>query len=158
MDRWSRIATGEPEGHTRAQRHASGSSYARTVLRRLPVTFVSTNLALAGLLTISPGMIQWHINTCGLSAATVVSWWAIAVLGASVGGLLLHVYHTWAIRRGFAAWSALLRDTGEADDSTTTVSSPSCRSLWLWILLSYVVLVTVAALGAMGSVLAAGVR
>jgi hypothetical protein len=58
-----------------------------------------------------------------------------------VGGLLLYTYHAWAVRRGFAAWSALLWDTGEAGDGRTAVSSPPWRRLWLWVLLSFVALV-----------------
>jgi len=38
------------------------SSYARTVLRRLPAVLVSTNLALAGLLAISLPLIKWHLD------------------------------------------------------------------------------------------------
>ena len=137
---------------------ATRSGYVRTMLRRLPATLVSTNLALAGLLAVNLPLINWHLSYCGFSDLTVLPWWGITVLSALVGGLLLYVYHTWAVRRGFTAWSALLRDTGEAGDSTATVSSPPCRSLWLWILLSCVALVAGAALGAMVSVLTAGVR
>lgn len=136
---------------------ATRSGYARTVLRRLPAVLVSTNLALAGLLAINPTLINWHLNYCGFSGLTVLPWWAIAVLGTLVGGLLLCVYHTWAVRRGFTAWSALLWDTGEASDGTTAVSSPPWRRLWLWVLLSFVALVAGIVLGAMGAVLAASV-
>ena len=112
---------------------------------------VSTNLALAGLLAIILTSLNWHLSYCGLSTSTVLQWWAIAVLGALGGGLLLHAYHAWAVRRGFTAWSALLWDTGEGDDGTATVSSPPWRHLWLWILLSFVALVAGVALGARGT-------
>jgi hypothetical protein len=137
---------------------ATRSSYVRTVLRSLPAVLVSTNLTLAGLLAIGPPLIKWHLNVCGFSTLTVLPWWAIAALGALVGGLLLCVYHTWAIRRGFTAWSALLWDTGEADGGTTAVSSPPWRRLWLWILMGFVALVAGMVLGVIGTVLAAGVR
>jgi len=137
---------------------ATRSSYARTVLRRLPAVLVSTNLALAGLLAVSLPLIKWHLNYCGLSGLTVLTWWVIAVTGALAGGLLLYAYHAWAVRRGFAAWSALLRDTGEAGDGATAVSSPPWRRLWLWILSSFVVLIAGVALAAVGTALAAGVR
>ena len=135
---------------------ATGTSYARTILRRLPAVLVSTNLALAGLLAIGLPLINWHLNYCGFSGLTVLQWWAITVLGALVGGLLLCAYHAWAVRRGFTAWSALVRDTGEAGDGTTAVSSPRWRRLWPWILLSFVALVAGIVLGAVGSALAAG--
>ena len=58
------------------------------------------------------------------------------VVGALGGGLLLYAYHAWAVRRGFTAWSALLWDTGEANDDPATVSSPAWRQVWLWIVLN----------------------
>jgi len=126
---------------------ATGSGYARTVWRRLPAVLVSTNLALAGLLAVGLPLINWHVNTCGLSTWIFLAWWIIAVLGALVGGLLLFGYHAWAVRRGFAAWSALLWDTGEAGDGRTAVSSPPWRRIWLWVLLSFVALVAGVAVG-----------
>jgi hypothetical protein len=126
---------------------ATRSSYGRIILRRLPSVIVSTNLVLAGLLAVYLPLIKLHLNYCGFSVATLLSWWAIAVLGAFVGGLLLCIYHAWAVRCGFAAWSALLWGTSETDDGTITISSPSWRRLWLWIIVSYVVLVAGMALG-----------
>jgi hypothetical protein len=114
---------------------------------------VSTNLALAGLLAIGLPLFKQHLDYCGLGDLTVLSWWAIAVLGALAGGLLLYVYQTWAVRRGFAAWSVLLWDTAEAGDGTATVFSPPWRRLWLWILLSFVVLIAGMALAAVGTAL-----
>jgi hypothetical protein len=137
---------------------ATRSSYARTVLRRVPAVLVSTNLSLAGLLAISLPLIDWHFSYCGLGTFTVLQWWAIAVLGALVGGLLLYVYHAWAVRRGFTAWSALLWDKSEAKDDPATVSSPAWRHLWHWILLSFVVLVGGVALGGMGTSLVRALR
>jgi len=128
------------------------------VLRRLPTALVSTNLALAGLLAIGLPLIKWHLDYCRFSILTVLSWWAITVLSALAGGLLLYAYHAWAVRRGLCAWSALLWGTGEASDSAAAVSSPPWRRLWLWIVLSFVVLVAGMALGVMGIALASGVR
>jgi hypothetical protein len=129
---------------------ATGSGYARTVLRRLPAVLVSTNLALAGLLAISLTLLKWHLSYCGLGTFAVLQWWSIAVLGALGGGLLLYAYHAWAVRRGLTAWSALLWDTGEAGDGTRAVTCPTWRRLWLWILLSFVALVAGVALGVIG--------
>jgi hypothetical protein len=136
---------------------AAGSGYARTVLRRLPIVLVSTNLALAGLLATSLPLLNMHLSYCGLGTVTFLPWWAIAVVGALVGGLLLYAYHAWAARRGFAAWSALLWGTGEASDGATPISSPPWRRLWLWILLSFVVLAAGVTVGVWGMTLAAGV-
>ena len=137
---------------------ATKSSYARTVLSRLPAVLVSTNLALAGLLAISLPLISWHLNYCGFSTLTVLPWWAIVVLGVLGGGLLLCIYHTWAARRGFTTWSALLWDAGETDNGTTTIPAPSWRHLWLWILLSFAALVAGMTVGLWGTTLAAGAR
>ena len=132
---------------------ATRSGYARTVLRRLPAALVSTNLALAGLLAIGLPLFKQHLDYCGLGSLTVLSWWVIAVLGALVGGLLLYVYHAWAVRRGFIAWSVLQYDTGEADDDAAAFFSPPWRRLWLWILGSFVVLLAGMALAAVGTAL-----
>ena len=137
---------------------ATRGSYVRTVLRRLPAVLVSTNLALAGLLAVNLPLIQRHLNYCGFSGLTVLPWWGITVLSALVGGLLLYVYHAWAICRGFTAWSTLLWDTGEVGDGATAVSSPPWRRLWLWIVLSFVVLVAGVTVGVWGTTLAAGVK
>jgi hypothetical protein len=101
-------------------------------------------------LAISSPLIKWHLNYCGFSGLTILSWWAITVLSALVGGLLLCAYHAWAVRRGFTGWSALLRDGGEAGDGTATLSSSLWRRLGLRIVLSFVVLVVGMALGSLG--------
>jgi hypothetical protein len=71
--------------------------------------------------------------------------------------VLLYAYHTWALRRGFAAWSPLLWDTSGAD-GTTAVSSPTWRQLWLWIILSFLALIAGIGLGALGSTLVEGLH
>ena len=126
---------------------ATKSSYVRALLRRLPAVLVSTNLALAGLLAIGVSLFKQHVDYCGLGSLTVLSWWAIAVLGAVAGGLPLYAYHAWAVRRGLVAWSALLW----GGDSATSVSSPRWRRLWLWVLASFVILVAGMALAAVGT-------
>jgi hypothetical protein len=137
---------------------ATRRGYLRTLLKRLPAVIVSTNLAMAGILAIGAPLVKAHVNHCGLSAVAALSWWAIYVLGASAGGPLLYVYHAWAIRQGFAAWSALLWGAGGAGGSDTALSSPPWRRLWLWILASFVTLVAGIALGVVGSTLVEGLR
>ncbi|MBN2389076.1 MAG: hypothetical protein JXR84_00035 [Anaerolineae bacterium] len=137
---------------------ATKSSYLRTLFKRLPLVVASTNLTSVGLFAISAPLIKAHSNYCGFSALAALSWWAIYVLGASGGGLLLYVYHAWAVRRGFATWSALLWDAGKAGDSAGVVSSPPWRRLWLWILASFVALVAGIVLGVIGSTLVEGIR
>lgn len=126
---------------------ASTKGYAHTLVRRLPTAIVSLNLALAGIMAVTVPLIFWYLNSCPIGFMTIASWWAFAVLGALLGGLLLYVYHAWTARRGFAAWSVLLWETNEPDDGTAAVSFPYWRRLWLWLLLSFVMLVTGTALG-----------
>jgi hypothetical protein len=68
-----------------------------------------------------------------------------------VGGPSLCACRVQAVRRGFATWPALLWDAGETCDGTTTASSPPWRRVWLWALVSFVVLGAGLALGAMGT-------
>jgi hypothetical protein len=127
---------------------ATRSNYLSMVLRRLPVALVSTNLALAGLLGASFPLIKWHLEYCGFCDLTVLQWWAIAVPGALAGGLLLTAYHAWAVRRGFAAWSAIVRGEG--------VSSPPWRRMWGWIVASFLMLAAGIALAIVIPALIAG--
>jgi len=131
---------------------ATRRPYLGILLARLPIVLVSTNLALAGLLAVSMPVVRAHLDYCGYSTWTVLPWWAINVLGATGGGLFLYAYHAWAVRRGFAAWSALSWGSGGAP----AVSSTPWRRLWLWVALSLVALLAGILLGAMGSALVAG--
>ena len=136
---------------------ATKRSYVRILFERLPTALVSTNMALAGLLAVSAPLVKAHLNTCGFSAWTVLPWWAINVVGAAGGGLLLYGYHAWAVRRGFGAWSMSLWDGKEAG-SAAVVASPPWRRLWLWIILSFLALIGGIALGVVGSTLVAGLH
>ena len=129
---------------------ATERGYMRMLWERLPAVLVSTNLALGGLLAIGAPLVRAHLNTCGFSNRSALTWWAIYVLGAAVGGLLLYGYHSWAVGQGFAAWSTLLPGTSEAGGATR-VSSPPWRRLSLWVVLSFVALVAGIVLGAWGA-------
>ncbi|HSR29829.1 MAG TPA: hypothetical protein VLY63_04625, partial [Anaerolineae bacterium] len=59
--------------------------------------------------------------------------WAIVVLCALVGGVLLFVQEIRAVKRGFQAWSVLARGEGQ-------VLTPSWRELGWWIPLSFALL------------------
>ena len=119
--------------------YATRRGYFSTVLRRLPAVLVSTNLALTGILPAAVPLVIWGAQYCSVRFVIVLAW-AIVVQGALVGGLLLYVYHSWAVRRGFTAWSALLWGTGEVGDNRPAASYPSWRRLWSWILLSSAIL------------------
>ncbi|MGD8515945.1 MAG: carcinine hydrolase/isopenicillin-N N-acyltransferase family protein [Anaerolineae bacterium] len=135
---------------------ARSTSYARAVFTRLPAALVSTHLALAGLLSLGLPLVNWHLGYCGLDSLAFLWWWPIAVVGSLAGAVLLYAYHTWSIRRGFATWSALLWDTEDNEGNTKTIARPTWRRLGFWIVLSFVILVSGIALGAIGSAWVAG--
>jgi hypothetical protein len=126
---------------------ATRRSYVSTVTRRLPGALVSTNLSLAGMLAVTAPLVIGSLNYCSFGALTALQWWPIAVPGALAGGLMLYAYQSWAVRRGFAAWSALLWGATEADGGTPAVTYPPWRRLWPWILASFVALAAGTALG-----------
>jgi hypothetical protein len=116
------------------------AGYFRTLWRRLPAALTSIHLALAGVMAVEIPLVNQHMVHCGFSARAPLSWWFIAVLGGCAGVLLLYAYHTWAVRRGYVAWSALL----EQGDG---VVSPPWRTAWPWVLGSVVVLAAGIVLG-----------
>jgi hypothetical protein len=106
--------------------------YARTLSQLLPRALVVVGLGLAGILAVALPLASGSTRVCTvmpLPVWTVGTWWAIAVLGALLSGLLLFVYEFWAVRHGYRAWSVLAWREGK-------VRSPSWRTLWWWIPLS----------------------
>ena len=97
---------------------------------------MAANLGMAGINGLAAPLVNWCSRTCSLFPSpgwTAGVLWAVIVAGALVGGLLLFLYEFWAARRGFQAWTVLASGEGQ-------VRSPSWRSLWWWILLSYAAL------------------
>ncbi len=114
----------------------AGRRYDRFLIERLPQALVTTNLGLAGIVAIAIPLVSLSIRICSILPLTVwtaMVWWAIVVLGTLVGSLLLLMYEGWALKSGFQAWSVLARGEGE-------VRTPSWRTLWWWVPLSYAVL------------------
>jgi hypothetical protein len=130
---------------------ATRAGYGRIVLRRLPAALVLTNLSIAAIVAVAVPLVVWLADYGGFSALAVLRFWAVTVVGALGGGLLLSGYHAWALRRGFATWSALVGETDGAAGGAASVASPSWRRLWVWVVLSLVVLVAGLVLGAMGA-------
>jgi hypothetical protein len=119
--------------------------YLHLLRQRLPQAWVVANLGMGGINTLTAPMVNQSTRICSilpLSPWVVMTWWSFVILGALGGGLLLFGYESWAVRRGFRAWSVL----AGAEDK---VVSPPWRRLWWWIPLSYVALFG----GVVGSVL-----
>jgi len=68
-----------------------------------------------------------------LSPFAVITWWAVVVLGALPGGLLIFLFELWAVKRGFHSWTILAGSNGE-------VITPIWSKLWWWFLISIVIL------------------
>ena len=104
-------------------------SYVRTLVKRLPQAWVAANLGMAGIVAIATPLVVENL-VFPFSAWTLVYTWALVVLGALVGVLVLLVYEAWALRHDLRTWCVLAWGDGE-------VASPTWRQLWWWILLSY---------------------
>ncbi|MFC1484783.1 hypothetical protein ACFL6Q_07040 [Candidatus Neomarinimicrobiota bacterium] len=108
----------------------------RFLVQRLPHALVVVNLGMAGIMMIALPLVILSTKVCSLmplKAWTVISWLAVAALGALVGGLLCFLYEYRSVKGGHRAWSVLALGDG-------TVSTPSWRKLWWLILLSIAVL------------------
>ncbi|MFH2039737.1 MAG: hypothetical protein ABIJ65_09920 [Chloroflexota bacterium] len=115
-------------------------SFIRTAFNRLPFILVTTNLALAGLIAVAGSLIKRNLDYCGLNSSTILSWWAFSALGAIVGGLLLLAFHAWGNRHGFSNWSVLLLRSRKEDSNKVISTRSLWRQLWVWILLSFIIL------------------
>ena len=117
---------------------ASKRGYLRTLWERLPHALVAGNLGMAGLLVLAFPVAVLSTSICsyfptpGWSLGTL---WAIVALGALPGGLLLALYHLWAVKRGLVAWRAV--GWNERAPGWVLPRSAGWRKLWWWVLLSY---------------------
>jgi hypothetical protein len=115
---------------------ASKRGYLRTLWERLPNALVAGNLGMAGVIAIAGPLAIARTGACSLFPTpgwAMGALWAIVVLSALPGGLLLLLYQLWAVQRGLVAWRALAWREEE-------VRLASWRKLWWWVLLSYGVL------------------
>jgi hypothetical protein len=121
----------------------NGSGYARLLGRRLPHVLVAANVGMGGMSITAMPLVGWSLRTCPIfpfSVWPILFWWAIAAVGAVVGGMLLFFYERWAMREASQAWSVLASGEGE-------MNTLSWGRLWWWIPLSYATLVGGIAIG-----------
>jgi hypothetical protein len=111
-------------------------STGRFVLQCFPQVLITAFLGLGGIIPVAMLLVNKSLNMIllmPLSPLAVMTWWAIVVLGALAGGLLIFLFERWAAKRGFRSWTVLANGDGE-------LIIPSCKKLWWWILISVAVL------------------
>jgi hypothetical protein len=107
--------------------------YCRTLLLRLPHTWVTANLGIAVIFPIALPLVNRSIQI-PLEIWTVFYWWGLIAMCALVAILLLSLYEIWNTHRGYQAWTVLAWGEGK-------VTSASWKKIWWWILLSYIVII-----------------
>jgi len=110
----------------------TGKGYLRTLIQRLPHTWVTANLGIAAIFALATPLVILSIQL-PLPAWIAIAWWAFSVMSALVAMLLLLLYDGWIVHNGYQGWYILAWGEGE-------VTSAPWRKLWWWILLSYAAL------------------
>jgi len=111
----------------------SNRSIGRFLIQRLPQVLITTFMGLGGIIPIAMPLVNKSLNMSllkPLSPLAVTTWWAIVVLGALAGGLLIFLFERWEVKRGFRSWTVLAHSYGE-------LIIPSFKRLWWWILISF---------------------
>ncbi len=108
-------------------------NYLRILIQRLPHTWVVTNLGLAGIFPAATYLANKSMQM-PLPTWIVIAWWGFTALSALISILLLLIFHSWTVHRGYQAWAILVSEQGQ-------VASAPWRKLWWWILLSFIPLV-----------------
>jgi hypothetical protein len=111
----------------------TGKGYLRTLIQRLPHTWVTANLGIAAIFALATPLVILSIQL-PLPAWIAIAWWAFSVMSALVAMLLLLLYDGWIVHNGYQGWYILAWGEGE-------VTSAPWRKLWWWILLSYAALI-----------------
>jgi hypothetical protein len=109
----------------------------RFFLQCFPQVLVTTFLGLGGIIAVAMPLVNMSLNMTlliPLSPMAVTTWWALVVLGALAGGLLILLFERWEAKRGFQSWTILAEGDGG-------LIIPSWRKLWWWILISVVILI-----------------
>jgi hypothetical protein len=110
----------------------------RFLLQCLPLVMVATFTGMGGIIPVVLPLVNKSLNMSlliPLSPLPVMTWWAIVVLGALPGGLLIFLYQRWAIKKDFRSWSVLTTGDGE-------IMIPGWGKLWWWLLISVGILIT----------------
>ena len=104
----------------------------RFLLQCLPLVLVTTFIGLGGIIPVALPLVNKSLNLSlllPLSPLSVMTWWAIVVLGALPGGFLIFLFQRWAIKKEFWSWSVLT-------DVDRELMIPKWGNLWWWLLIS----------------------
>jgi hypothetical protein len=104
--------------------------YWRTILLRLPHTWIASNFGIATIFAIALPLVNNSIQI-PLRPWTVLFWCGLTAICGLAAMLLLLPYEIWGVSRGYLAWNVLAQREGK-------VSPAPWKKLWWWILLSYV--------------------
>jgi len=108
-----------------------------SLLRCLPLVLVITLLGLGGMIPVAMPMINKSLDMSllmPLSPLSLMTWWAITLLGALPGGLLISLFQRHAVVNGLRFWTVL---AGEEND----IAFPAWGKLWWWIPVSIIILI-----------------
>jgi len=109
--------------------HKNAGSF---LLQCLPLVLVTTFIGLGGITPVALPLVNKSLNMSlllPLSPLSVMTWWAIVVLGALLGGVVIFLFQHWAIKKEFRSWTILT--AGEEE-----IIIPKWRNLWWWLLIS----------------------
>ncbi|MRR22165.1 hypothetical protein EG830_04210 [bacterium] len=115
----------------------SSRGIGRFFLKRFPQVFITTFMGLGGIIPVAMPLVNNSLVITllrPLSPLAVMTWWAIVVLSALAGGILIFLFEWWEAKRGFRSWTVLANGDGE-------LIIPSFKKLWWWILISFNIMV-----------------
>jgi hypothetical protein len=87
----------------------------RFLLQCLPLVLVTTFIGMGGIIPVALPLVNKSLNMSlllPLSPLPVMTWWAIVVLGALPGGLLIFLFQSWSLKKEFRSWTSI---TAERD-------------------------------------------
>lgn len=116
----------------------SNKNAGRFLFQCLPLVLVTTFAGLGAVTPVTLPLVNKSLNMSLLSSLSplpVMTWWAIVVLGALPGGLLIFLFQCWALKKDFRSWTVLTTIDGE-------IMIPEWGKLWWWILISMGILFT----------------
>ena len=108
----------------------------RFLIQCLPLILVTTLTGMGGIIPVALPLVNKSLNMSlliPLSPLPVMTWWAVVVLGALPGGLLIFLFQRWAIKKDFQAWNIVTSGEGK-------IIIPKWGKLWWWVPISLVIL------------------